>query len=381
LILFANPIRIADNRIMLDVELSRARQERLLEALRDRNLDAIVISDPQQVYYLTAYRPGWLHYAAVVLFADGKSWLTSANAPATQAAADEHACYEAQWMATIRQDQPAAVAQQINEKLKQHGARCIGADSSIVNSQLALLSDARIAPVNPVLWQLRRRKDSDELALLRKAASCADRMFHRAREIIHPGISELEVFIELQSAATQEAGEVLTDRLGNDYTSGGRGGWPRAGRIAGAGELFVVDVGPAYRGYFGDACRTFAVDGNPTDAQQEAHHAVIEALRIVERLARPGARCRDIYEAIFQHLDGKAGAKFPHHLGHGVGLQPHEYPHLNPKWDDVLMEGEVFAAEPGLYASHLAAGLRFENMYLVTRSGVEKLITAPETLT
>jgi Xaa-Pro dipeptidase len=71
------------------------------------------------------------------------------------------------------------------------------------------------------------------------------------------------------------------------------------------------------------------------------------------------------------------GKTFPHHLGHGVGLQPHEYPHLNPMWDDVLMEGEVFAAEPGLYGLELAGGIRIENNYLVTASGVENLLSSP----
>ena len=69
--------------------------------------------------------------------------------------------------------------------------------------------------------------------------------------------------------------------------------------------------------------------------------------------------------------------KFPHHLGHGVGLQPHEYPHLNPKWDDVLLEGETFTAEPGLYGPQLNGGIRLENLYHVTATGVENLIAAP----
>ena len=66
-----------------------------------------------------------------------------------------------------------------------------------------------------------------------------------------------------------------------------------------------------------------------------------------------------------------------HHLGHGVGLQPHEYPHLNPKWDDVLMEGEIFTAEPGQYSDELKAGIRLENDYLVTKDGVESLFKFP----
>src|SRR5690606_18596669 len=76
-------------RRMLDPGLSRVRQKRLLDAMAERKLDAIVVGEPQHVYYLSAFRPQWQHQAAFVLFSDGRSWLISANAPADGAAADE----------------------------------------------------------------------------------------------------------------------------------------------------------------------------------------------------------------------------------------------------------------------------------------------------
>jgi Xaa-Pro aminopeptidase len=188
---------------------------------------------------------------------------------------------------------------------------------------------------------------------------------------------ETEVFIELQAAATREADEPLSAYLGNDFRSGAGGGPPRPAREAKAGEIYIIDVGPAYRGYFSDASRAFVVDKKPTDAQMTAWNAIVEALKIVEQMARPGVRCRDIYQAVFDHLLTCPVGKFPHHLGHGVGLQPHEYPHLNPKWDDVLMEGEMFTAEPGLYSPAINGGIRVENLYHVTAAGVENFISVP----
>ena len=94
-------------------------------------------------------------------------------------------------------------------------------------------------------------------------------------------------------------------------------------------------------------------------------------------MAKPGVRCRDVFAAVDEHYKSRTGNGLPHHLGHGVGLQPHEFPHLNPKWDDVLMPGEVFTVEPGLYAPELRAGMRIENQYLVTDAGVENLTPFP----
>src|SRR5262249_49693058 len=145
-----------------------------------------------------------------------------------------------------------------------------GIDASAVSSQVLVRSDAESKSIDAVLWQLRRRKDPDELALLRKATACADAMYRRAKEIIEPGVIEVDVYAELNAAAIREAAEPMAAILGNDYVCGGGGGSPRAGRACEAGELYVIDVGPCYRGYFADACRTYAVDQKPTDAQASA---------------------------------------------------------------------------------------------------------------
>ena len=147
----------------------------------------------------------------------------------------------------------------------------------------------------------------------------------------------------------------------------------RADRKAAAGELYILDLGPAVSGYFADNSRVYAVDRKPTDAQQKAREILLGVFPIVERMAKPAAHCQEIYAAVDDYYRSKTGREHPHHLGHGIGLRPHEFPHLNPKWDDTLQEGEVFTCEPGIYEPELRAGLRIENQYLVTADGVENL--------
>lgn len=361
---------------MLSSRWSRERQRRLLDVMARQRLDAVVVGHRRHTYYLSAFWPFWLHESAVVLTADGRSLLIAATTP-DDTAADDVMTFEANFYSTLRQEQPAVVAERAAAVLKGRGAKRVGIDASEVTSQLAMTMPGACVSIEPALWHLRRRKDEDELALMRKAIECCGAMYRRAREVIEPGVPETRVFAELHAAAVACAGEPLSALLGNDYACCEKGG-PARGRATKAGELYILDLGPAYRGYFSDNARTIAVDRKPTAPQLEAHDALTKALKVVERLARPGVRCRDIFEAVHADLlDRTGGVGLTHHLGHGVGLQPHEYPHLNPNWDDVLMEGDVFTAEPGLYGPELNAGIRLENQYLVTTDGVENMTAFP----
>jgi Xaa-Pro aminopeptidase len=97
----------------------------------------------------------------------------------------------------------------------------------------------------------------------------------------------------------------------------------------------------------------------------------------VEARIRPGVSCRELFQAIQDELDEYLPWKFNHHLGHGVGLAPQEGPHLNPHWEDTFAAGDFIAVEPGLYHDELRHGVRLEQNYLVTESGVELMSDWP----
>lgn len=362
---------------MLNVEFSRQRLGKLRKIVQEKKLDAAVIAFAPHVYYFSAFFTDWLTFSALAVTADGNSFLVTPNTPAENTAADEVVAYEARWLATLRQEQPADVAGQVMRWLKARGIEKVGMDTSIVGAQFELQWGMPVVSIDEHLWQMRRRKDADELALMKKAIACTVSMYKTAKQILRPGIQELEMFSELHKAAVLEAGEPLTALLGNDFRCGAGGGPPRANRAAQAGELYVLDLGPAYRGYFADNCRTFSVDGSVYAEQQKAYDAIAGVFPLIEKTARPGTRCRDLFNMASDHLQSHAGKPLKHHLGHGVGLQPHEYPHLNPKWDDTLIEGELFTVEPGLYGPELRGGIRIEQNYLVTANGVESLLDFP----
>ena len=351
---------------------ARDRQRLLLGLMQRRRLDAVVLGRPEHVYWATGHRLGHRqHEAACLVRNDGRCTVFTANGPNPAAAADDAVPFEANWDGTVRQEQPAVVAGLVGQRLS--SAERVGVDSSPVTSWLQLASES-VQTIDDEVYQLRRSKWPDELALVRRTVACMAAMYARARQIIAPGLAELEMFNQLHAAAVESAGEPLSGLLGNDYAVGAAGGPPRAGHVAQAGQLWVLDLGPTVRGYNGDSCRAYAVDRRPTDVQRSTHAALCGVFPIIERMARPGVRCRELYDAADAHCRATIGKGLPHHLGHGVGLSPHEYPHLNRKWDDVLVAGDVFTVEPGAYGGDLNGGIRVENQYVVTNDGVENLL-------
>ena len=333
------------------------------------------------VRWLTNFATDWKQLSVCVIFGDGRTLLISANSPAKEAAVDEAKAYVASTNGTQRSDQPATLASAVVDALRSRKAKKIAVDAGPLSAALMLDPTFEFISAEPIVHELRRAKDADELAMIRTACGAAGAMYERARAIITPGIAETHVFAELHAAAVEFLGEPMALPLGNDYACGVGGGPPRWGKKAEAGQLYILDVGPNFRGYFADASRVFPVDGKVTDVQQAAWAALSGVFPLVEKLLKPGMRCREVCDAVDAHLKSQGFDSVPHHLGHGVGLFPHEGPHLNRGWDETLAVGDVFSVEPGIYREDLRGGLRLENLYAITKEGLENLTPFPMALT
>lgn len=359
-----------------DVTACRTRQRRLLAAMEQLRLDLVIVTQIEHIQYLVGPRFAWVFAAAAAISADGRVILVAPHDPDEPVAADEILAYEAKSFSTLRNDQRHNSSGVLIDALaRRPRPNRLGVEFSSCGPRLASRFGAELVDIEPELYTMRRRKDPDELARLRKAIAGTAAMHRRSREIIEPGVNELDVFNELQAAAVHEYGEMMTG-TGNDYASGERGGHPRNRKIE-AGELYILDLGPAFRGYFADNTRVTAVDHKPTDEQLQAWRHILHVFSMVERSVKPGKSCRELFHEAHQWLNRAKPWEFEHHLGHGIGLFPHEAPHLNPEWDDTFEAGEVFAVEPGLYGEGLRSGIRLENDYLVTETGVELLTPFP----
>jgi len=353
----------------VDIAACRSRQARLLESIAHLDVELVILSRRESIQWLTGafVRPPFAPLAAIT-----KAGHLTLVLPERQldqpAAVDNLVGYEAKLHSTTRDDQEATSAEVFVKAIARpkHQFAC---ELATFSSFITFANNCRGIDIDPNIFELRRRKDPDELKMLRRANEANRAMYDRARQIIAPGLRELDVYAELHKVAVNTLGEPLT-YFGQDFRCGARGGLPRDRPIE-ERELFILDLGVGFRGYHSDNARTIAVDHEPTDEQQRAWKAVASIFPIIESRVRPGQSCRQLFVDIQQELDEYLPWKFNHHLGHGVGLAPQEGPHLNPRWDDTFAVGDFLAVEPGLYHDSLRQGIRLEQNYLVTETGVE----------
>ena len=137
----------------------------------------------------------------------------------------------------------------------------------------------------------------------------------------------------------------------------------------------MVVGGCSVEGYHSDVTRTI-VFGKPSDKERTVWDIVKKAQSDALKAARPGACCEDVDQAARKVIEGAGfgpGYKyFSHRLGHGIGLEGHEYPYLVKGNKLKLQPGMTFSDEPGIYIPG-EFGIRTEDCMVITDNGARFL--------
>src|SRR5207248_1035235 len=170
-----------------------------------------------------------------------------------------------------------------------------------------------------------------------------------ARQIMKPGISELNVYNVVHAGIVKAAGTAVL--LMGDFASGDRAaqrGGPATDRVLQAGELMIIDVFPIVNGYRADYTATLSVDGQLTDQQRALETALQEAMVAGEGMLQGGNRAGDVFLVVQKKLV-QQGFDLVHHAGHGLGLGHPDAPYFVPNSDEIIVPGDVVTLEPGSY--------------------------------
>jgi Xaa-Pro aminopeptidase len=234
------------------------------------------------------------------------------------------------------------------------------------------LADALASRVLEITSEMRRRKDPDEVELLRACMRATEAGHAWARANIARGMTELDVYHGVSNACAKAAGHWVL--VYGDFTvspgSAKRGG-PPTPHVLKAGETFILDFSVVIQGYRSDFTNTLVVGAEPTAEQQELFDCCVAAMAAGEKELRAGATCQRVFDAV-RGAFGPLADKFPHHAGHGLGISHPEAPFIVRHSTETLVAGDVVTLEPGLYVDGVG-GVRIEHNYLITETGYERL--------
>jgi Xaa-Pro aminopeptidase len=233
---------------------------------------------------------------------------------------------------------------------------------------------------NRFLRELRKVKDENEIKLMRKAADLTSWGMRVAGEVVAAGVKEYEVAAEIEYAMRKNGSSgtafetIVASGLASAFPHGGC-----SDREIREGDLVVVDMGATYKFYRSDMTRTF-VAGKPSAKQKKLYEVVRSAQEKAVNSMKPNVEAKDVDAAARKVIaDAGYGEYFVHSLGHGVGLDIHEPPTLNPDSEDMLAAGNVVTVEPGIYLVGYG-GVRIEDTVLMQRNSAEKLTSGPYAL-
>ncbi len=230
-----------------------------------------------------------------------------------------------------------------------------------------------LVPTSGVIEGLRRVKDADEVAAIRRAAAISDEVYAALAAEQFTGRTERDIAWWIEQAYHEAGAERLA--FGSIVAAGPNGADPHADPgdgIVEAGTLVIVDAGCVIGGYCSDCTRTFSTGVLPSELA-DAYAVCLQGQLAGLAALEPGAHGRDVDAASRLAVEAAGlGERYGHGLGHGVGLEVHEAPALRPESDDILEAGNIVTVEPGIYLPGVG-GVRIEDLVLVTADGGEEL--------
>lgn len=357
-------------------ELSAQRIARVREVCQQRGIDDFIARDNMNIYWMTAFDdifdPDRAH--ALLVTPEGATMHTDSR-------------YSTNCLDRVERigssvaidDERKSHAVFARDIVKKEGeGRKLGIEDDITLAEYRKVvselegSGIQLVETTGLVNGLRAVKDVRELARMKAAQKITDDAFSHIIEFIKPGMTELQVKIELEDFMVRHGSQGVA--FESIVACGANGASPhgQAGnRIIEEGHSVVMDYGAKAFGYNADMTRTVFI-GKPSDEMRAAYETIRRANETVEATIKAGVIGRDMHELAERILvEGGFGGKMGHGLGHGLGVDVHELPYLNATYDKPLEVGNVVTVEPGIYIAG-KFGMRLEDFGVVTSEGYER---------
>lgn len=381
--------------LILSADEFQSRLSRLRIIMSKAGVDAMVVSDNANIYYLTGrVFAGYIFVSVnddtkffvrrpVGLIGDGVEYIRK----------------------------PEDMAQRVNiSEFKTLGLELGALAYSSALRLINVFSLASIADASAILQEARSVKTAYEIEQIALSGIKQERVYRRVPQLYRSGMTDLDLQIEIENISRKEgclglfriSGDSMELYMGNilvgdnadnpapyDFAMGGAGLNPSL-PIGGNGSLInptdsvMVDVNGNYTGYMTDMTRTFAVK-EISPLALKAHQCSIDICHALQLMMLPGVEAKTLHEkaesmareaGLHEYFMGhKQKAGF---VGHGVGIEINERPVIAPRSRDILAAGNVIALEPKFVIPGTGA-VGIENTYVVAENGIANCLTnAPE---
>ena len=352
----------------------RDRMDLMLAQLPERDLEAMLISTPENRRYLS----GFTGSAGYLLISKDNAVLVT-DSRYTEQATNQAPQYQVL--------QVRSGWDWLMEWLEETGIKRLGFESqnmtvATYNNLLEALkkrdslSQVSLVATSGIAEDQRTIKDSDELAMLQKAIDASDAAMEAVCPKIQEGMSEREVAWRMEVAMRDMGADGISfDTIVAAGPNGAMAHHRPSDQAIKRGEPIVIDMGAQVGGYCSDITRTVVV-GEPDETFHKVYDIVLGAqLTAINtvKAGMTGEECDGLARTVI--VEAGYGDNFGHSLGHGVGLAVHEYPRVAPKSPDPLQTDTVFTVEPGIYITGWG-GVRIEDIVILGTDGATTLSKA-----
>ena len=361
----------------ISVEERRARLEKARGLMRTNGIDALMLTGGTSMEYFTGIRWGLSErLLAAIIPAKGSAFLVTPKFEEERAMEQAHLGplgKDAEVLAWEEHESPYALMAK-GFKARGLATATIGAEETVrfvFADGAAHIPNVKVVSGTPVTGGCRTIKDAHEVALMRFASQVTLKAYEAAWKSLKEGMTQDE-FARLVAQAHQQLG--YTGSAGvqvGKYSALPHGS--ATPQVVREGSILLIDGGCKVEGYSSDISRTFVL-GKPTQRMKDVFEIEHKAQTAALKAARPGVPCEAVDAAARKVIvDAGFGPDykyFSHRVGHGMGMDGHEWPYLVKGNTLPLKPGMVFSDEPGIYIPG-EFGVRLEDDMVITESGAE----------
>jgi len=371
------------------------RLARVQQQMRDQGIDLLFLNPSANLHYVTGIGREEPNFGNTIYPGE---WLTGAWIPQQGAPiltlprmlADFHMGTVEGYEVRVLSDagDPAQLVQDVLASFHiANGANIAVNDrawAELVLNVQRLRPGATLSKASALLMPLRRIKEADEIAIMRKAGAITEAAYQATLANLRHGMTNLDLITEVQYQLKKHGAQ--TESFVTSFYNMGRN-YPFA--FHNKDEVLLIpleppvsisyDFGAAYEGYCYDYGRSVYF-GEPDAEYRKVYDLVIAAQAAGIAALKAGNSCAQADAAARQVItEGGYGHAFRHRLGHGIGMDVHEPPFLTVSDETILQPGMCFTAEPSIFLPH-QLGCRVEDVVVVGEQAGEALTTGFKTL-